>query len=270
VSNSHFDEDGLLGVFALVDPEAALGLKDLVIDVARAGDFGWSHTRHAARVAFAISALVDPTLSPLDAATFEGDYPAMAAQLYRELLPMVPELLIDVDRFRDLWANEDEHLTASEHMLDDGEATLVEHPELDLAVVTFPSALRDRVVHRFTQQRDAGLHPMAVHNRTQMTRITYVSEGRYEVQLRYETWVQLVSRRPLPRPELAPLAARLNDLESSGGEWRFDGAGGITPRLGLQGADESDLEPKQFIDELLAFLPHAVPAWDPWAPRVPS
>ena len=49
--------------------------------------------------------------------------------------------------------------------------------------------------------------------------------------------------------------------------WHFDGAGGITPRLALQGAGESDLEPKQFIDELLAFLPTAEPAWDPWAPR---
>jgi hypothetical protein len=102
-----------------------------------------------------------------------------------------------------------------------------------------------------------------------MTRIAYVADGDYEVQLRYETWVQLVSRRPLPRPELAPFAARLNELESGTGEWRFDGAGGITPALGLHGADESGLEAKQFIDELLAFLPDATPAWDPWAPREP-
>ena len=110
---------------------------------------------------------------------------------------------------------------------------------------------------------------MAVHNRTEMTRIAYVSDGHYAVQLRYETWVQLVSRRPMPRPELAPFATRLNELESGSGEWRFDGAGGITPQLALHGADASELEPKQFIDELIEFLPDADPAWDPWAPREP-
>ncbi|MEY2422306.1 MAG: hypothetical protein QOI95_2373 [Acidimicrobiaceae bacterium] len=270
VSNNHFDEDGLLGVFALIDPDAALAQKEVVVDVARAGDFGRSHTRRAARVAFAISALVDPQVSPLGPAMFEGEYPAVAARLYRELLPRVAELLTDTDRFRELWADEDAHLSESERILDEGGATIVEHPELDLAIVTVPSLLRDRIVHRFTQQRHAGLHPMAVHNRTDMTRIAYVGEGRYEVQLRYETWVQLVSRRPLPRPELAPFATRLNDLESGGGEWHFDGAAGITPRLGIRGAEESNLAPHQFIDELLAFLPGAAPAWDPWAPRAPS
>src|SRR4051812_44843862 len=47
VSNNHFDEDGLMGVWALVDPERALAHRDLVVDVARAGDFGWSKQRDA-------------------------------------------------------------------------------------------------------------------------------------------------------------------------------------------------------------------------------
>src|SRR3954470_16324592 len=43
VSNSHFDEDGLLGVYALIDPEGARRHRDRLVDVARAGDFGWSN-----------------------------------------------------------------------------------------------------------------------------------------------------------------------------------------------------------------------------------
>jgi hypothetical protein len=267
VSNSHFDEDGLLGVYALVDPQGALAHKELLVDVARAGDFGWSHTSRAAKIAFAISTLVDTNLSPLDPAVFEGEYPTMAARLYRELLPMVPELLQRPEQFHDLWADEYEHLTTSDRLLDDDEADIVEYPELDLAIVTTPPELRDRVVHRFTQRRHAGLHPMAVHNRTEMTRVAYVSEGHFEVQLRYETWVQLVSRHPMQRPELAPLAARLNELDAAEADWRFDGAGDITPRLARYGSGESALAAKQFVDELLAFLPTAAPAWDPWHPR---
>src|SRR5947207_4956647 len=101
-----------------------------------------------------------------------------------------------------------------------------------------------------------------------MTRVAYVTDHRYEVQLRYETWLQLVSRRPMPRPDLALLAKRLDELESSGGSWQFDGAGAITPALTLQGADESSIAPERFLSELCTFLPEAAPAWDPWVPRV--
>ena len=267
VSNNHFDEDGLMGVFALVDPDTARAHKDLLVDTARAGDFGWSHTRHAARISFAISTLVDPEVSPLDPSRFEGDYPQVAAGLYRELLPRVPDLLADVDRFEDLWAAEDAHLTASDAAFDDERVTIEEMPDLDLAVVRTRERLDERTMHRFTQRRSSGLHPMAVHNRTNMTRVAYLSGRRYEVQLRYETWVQLVSRTPLPRVDLAVLGNRLDELETSGGSWHFDGVAAIAPALTLQGAPDSSIEPQQFLDELYTFLPTAPAAWDPWSPR---
>ena len=34
VSNNHFDEDGLVGIYALLEPEAAASRRDLLIDVA--------------------------------------------------------------------------------------------------------------------------------------------------------------------------------------------------------------------------------------------
>ena len=267
VSNNHFDEDGLMGVFALIDPRTALSHRDLVIDVARAGDFGWSHTRHAARISFAISALVDPEVSPLDPSRFAGEYAQVAAGLYRELLPRIPELLDDVDSFEHLWAAEDAHLTASDEAVDDGRVTIKELPDLDLAVVETLEPLDEHAMHRFTQRRSSGVHPMAVQNRTTMTRVAYLSGRRYDVQLRYETWVQLVSRTPLPRVDLAVLGARLDELEASGGSWCFDGVGSISPALRLKGATESSIEPQQFLDELYAFLPTAPAAWDPWSPR---
>ena len=39
VSNNHFDQDGLVGVFALSFPEEAEARRDLLVEVARAGDF---------------------------------------------------------------------------------------------------------------------------------------------------------------------------------------------------------------------------------------
>src|SRR5262245_61496807 len=47
VSNNHFDEDGLVGIFAMLNPALAAAHRDLLIDAAQAGDFGVFKTRHA-------------------------------------------------------------------------------------------------------------------------------------------------------------------------------------------------------------------------------
>jgi hypothetical protein len=106
---------------------------------------------------------------------------------------------------------------------------------------------------------------MAVFNRTEMTRVAYIHDRNCSVELRYESVVQVVSRPILPRPDLGLFADRLNQTESSGGKWDFESIGGLTPMLRLRDADESSLTPVEFVDALLAFLPGAAPAWDPWA-----
>ena len=70
VSNNHFDEDGLVGMFALVDASLATRHRDLLVDVAQAGDFGVFARREAARIAFAIAASAEAGTSPLPARIF--------------------------------------------------------------------------------------------------------------------------------------------------------------------------------------------------------
>src|SRR5262245_29858886 len=47
VSNNHFDEDGLVGIFAMLEPAMAARHRDLLEDVAQAGDFGIFSRREA-------------------------------------------------------------------------------------------------------------------------------------------------------------------------------------------------------------------------------
>src|SRR6476646_612477 len=54
VTNNHFDQDGLVGVFTLTDSAIAQQYRSLLIDVATAGDFGVYQSRDAARITFAI------------------------------------------------------------------------------------------------------------------------------------------------------------------------------------------------------------------------
>ena len=82
VSNDHFDEDGLAGIYALIEPEAASAMRDLVVGAVHAGDFATYRNRQAARVAYTISAFVGPQQSPLDRAIFKMPYADQCTALY--------------------------------------------------------------------------------------------------------------------------------------------------------------------------------------------
>jgi hypothetical protein len=240
VTNSHFDEDGLVGVFALLDPITASRYRDLLIDVASAGDFGVFKSRDAARISFAVSSFADPDLSPLPKALFGLSYPLMAAELYVRMLELLPRLIAEPEAFRSFWQAEDEALSESEKMIEKGAITIEEVRDLDLAVVRVPEYLAEGACHRFASSKRSLCHPMAIHNATTCTRIFMIQGPHAEFQYRYEGWVQLVSRKPPARIDLALLAIELNGEESNG-KWIFDGVDEITPRLHLQGKYESSI-----------------------------
>jgi hypothetical protein len=249
VSNNHFDQDGLVSVYALTDPEDALRRRDRLVDVARAGDFGKFEDRSSAAVAFTIAQL---------GGELDTDDP------YPEMLRRLPEILDHPDRYAGYWEREDAHLRASEHAIASGAVTIDELPEVDLAVVQVPDDLPALTAHRFSRTTSQVLHHMAVHNATDRLRILYVQGNRYEFQYLYETWIQLASSRPMPRVELDGLVAQLDELESSGGKWSFSGAGDIAPTLQLLDADASSIGPDSFRSLLVDALRTGAPAWNPY------
>ncbi len=264
-SNNHFDEDGLAGLYALIEPEAANRMRGLLNDLSHAGDFATYRDRRAARIAFTISAFVDRAVSPLDTAIFDRPYPEQCASLYRALLPRLHEMATDIERFENYWRDEDRALDDSEAALRTGAVTIEEMADIDLAVVTVPEGWAAGPAHRFTQPEAAPCHPMAVHNATRCNRILTIQGRRYDVLYRYESWVQYMTHPPPARVDLGTLAERLT-TEESAGEWHFDGIAALTPRMTLQGAEQSNISPESFREKLVAYLDAAPPAWDPYDP----
>jgi hypothetical protein len=251
VSNNHFDQDGLMSVFTLVDPDGARARREQVIDVARVGDFGTYRDRTSAQIAWTIAVLGEEIWDT------EDPYPAVLAR--------VPELLDHPERFRDSWADEDAHLRASEEAIASGTVTIEEHADLDLAIVTVPEDWARRRVHRFTRSLQQSVHPTAVNNATDLFRVLVVQGQHYEMQYRYETWVQYQARRPPGRIDLTPLADELNALDSGAGSWTFDGVGEIGPMLHRVGGDgSSTITPEAFRDRVIQALATGTSAWDPY------
>jgi hypothetical protein len=248
ISNNHLDQDGLGSMYALVDPEGATARREQVIDVARAGDFATFSMRDSARIAWTIAELAG-------GATGAG---------YPELLELLPDLLDHPDRYREHWADEDDHLAATEAGLADGSITIAEQPDLDVAVVTVPAHWQARPSHRFTRIGASVVHPGAIHNATDRFTVVYQQGDRFELVYRYETWVQYTSRRPRARADLTPLAEELTADEPGEARWTFDGVGDLEPALRLTGADASAIAPQPFLERVSAFLRAAPAAWNPY------
>lgn len=265
VTNNHFDEDGLFSMYAVTEPAPALADRELLVAGSFAGDFGVVTDRDAARLCFAIEALTDPEVSPLPADVFAE--PDRVAALYTAMLDSLPALLRDFHdgwpRFGDLWALQDEHLAASRALLADGVVTLVEQPALDLAVVRIPAYLRRRTVRRYLADEAAAVHPFAINSATQRSRILRVQGAHYEFEYRYESWVQLASRRVPLRVRLDGLAARLNELDGGSG-WVAEDPAGTAPRLHRPDGTPSAIPLDTFLLELEGALTSAPVAWDPY------
>lgn len=238
VSNNHFDEDGLCGIYALVRPEEARTCRALLEDIASAGDFGTYRSREALRIAFALGAFADPERSPLGSEPFARPYPEQAALLYGELLERLPAMLSDPDAFRALWEEEDAIVSRDQQRLASGAIAIEDRPAIDLAIV--------RV------RKGPMPHAVAINNATACFRVLTLTPGRAELRYRYETWVRYVSRPTLPRVDLAPLAEQLTAREPAGVVWRFDGVQSIEPVLAAAG--ETGLPPDEIAGAVEGFL----------------
>jgi hypothetical protein len=204
---------------------------------ASAGDFGVYDHREALRVMLTIAAYGEQETSPLADEVFALPYPQQSARIYGELLGRLPELLDHPDRYRALWEEEDARIAADEARVHDGTITISEDPRIDLAVVKGPTFA----------------HEVAVNNTTRRFRVLQIAGRRYELRMRYETWVAYVSEPTMPRVDLSPLAEQLSAREDTG-SWRFDGIESIVPRLGLRGAEESSIPPEEFEASVVEFL----------------
>ncbi|MEZ5562998.1 MAG: DUF6687 family protein [Gammaproteobacteria bacterium] len=267
VTNNHFDEDGLFSVFALTEPQQALAMRELLIAASFAGDFGVVRRRDAARLCFILEALTDPASSTLPAAVFAA--PDRVVALYEAMLPLLPTIVDDLQsgspRFAALWAAQDEHLQQSEALLADGSVTIEELPDIDLAIVHVPPQLEPRPVRRYLEDEQAAVHPFAVNSATSCSRLLRVQGRHYEFEYRYESWLQIASRRVPLRVRLEGAVDALNALDAGAPAWAADEPmTGIVPRLRRSDGSPSTLGLDTVLAELRRAFNSAPIAWDPY------
>jgi len=244
VSNNHYDVDGLMSMWAVLNPEAALEQAGLLVATGECGDFDRWSGEHATKIACALYGMELGKDSPVRQQLASiRDYLERTEFLYRHTLPLVPELISNVGSFESFWHDEYERVQRDRELFTSGDASVQEVPELDLAVFTLPRRL----------------HDMALYEQTNCTRVALVIDGhRYQARYRYESWVEFKSRRVPPRVDFQPLADLLQTFEGNDGEWTADEVRRTLPHLRLRGPEgsisSSSITPGLFLRLLVQHL----------------
>lgn len=253
--NNHYDTDGVLAMLTVRSPALALAHEDLLLAAAATGDLFACPSEHAFVIDCVVTAMADPVRSPIAAELAGLADEARWERATVEMLERLPSLLKgDVEPYRDLWAAEWEDLQADRVDLDN--ATVDDLVHLDFVLWTATTGSRSTRTHRPAQCFDPGRH--ALWGRTQSDRLLVLGPGSEGTTARFligtRSFFDMVTRRAPARPDLAELAAALNQLEGCATAapcaWRHQLQEGASPELWFGRAH--DLSFAEHVGEYLA------------------
>jgi hypothetical protein len=241
VTANHFDIDGFVGVWALLNPELALAHEALLRLVATLGDFreiDWQHplADHALQLVCWLNAEEKARFyEPFGAPARRRREDEASAEKFAWFLPRFAEVLLDPGAGRAAWKPEYERVKTAAAALQPKEGgsqvsltQRTDYPDLGLVVLRTPAPVPYYALFGPTAGFDWVL--------------SLYDGQRYEMECKYTTWIDLESRPTMPRLALAPLAARLNELERSNYRWTADQLTDTGPLLRLTGRPLSKAE----------------------------
>lgn len=242
LANNHYDTDGVCALFAVREPDAALAREKELLDVAATGDLFRFPSERAYAIDLVIGGLADEQRSPLREHFATLDDRARRELVLNEAVRVLPELLDGaLEPYAELWKRELEDALADRRDLATAAKDEIVH--LDLAAWTAPHDARSSRAN--ATAFDPGRH--ALLGSTSADRVLVVgpreSGTTYRFLVNTTSWFDLVSRRPPPRPDLAALAKRLNELEGARADddlaWRAQPIASPSPELWFGGAEHA-------------------------------
>ena len=227
VTANHFDIDGFIGVWALLNPELALAHEALLRLTATLGDFreiDWQHplAAHALQLACWLNAEERAHFyEPFGAPARRRREDEASAEKFAWFLPRFTEILQNPAAGRAAWEPEYMRVRQAIAQLQGPLTRRTDYPAVSLVVVRTPAPVPYYALFGPTAGFDWVL--------------SLYDGQRYELEGKYTTWIDLESRPTLPRLLLAPLAARLNELEKGSYRWAADPLTDTGPLLRLAG-----------------------------------
>lgn len=228
VTNNHFDTDGTLSVWTVLNGERALPYRDLLIAAAEAGDFSEYSSDDGVKISISIqgSDQASPNNddgSPL-ARLIAGEEVDDDARAYDLLLPRVEHLLTNINDYESLWREGWNSVTAAIESFEQGRSRVTEYSDVKISLITLAPELFDG--SGFSPTRHAAPYTaISKFARGQLFLIAIPTSGGwfYRIDYPYYSWAETVVRPRVERRDLSSALQLLNDRESnSEGHWQPD------------------------------------------------
>ncbi len=251
ITNTHFDTDGLLSVWSMLNSKRAEPMASRMIAAAEAGDFSAFSSEEGVQVNLLIQAFCHHEKSPIHEKIEEYVGPREAAY-YKHLLPLVPDLFRKKDQYRDLWEPSFEKILQSMTLFEKGVIGGEEYENERLSVVIDEHAPARQAIDHYCQ----GDLFLVIEDKER-------SEGgyRYVLDYRYYSWADTVTRPPIKKIPMNALAEKLNTLETqTRGSWMTEGFENKGLTTALKFTDKagenlvSRLHPEDVIEALLKHI----------------
>jgi hypothetical protein len=204
VVNQHFDTDGTLSAWVLMNPELALPHSDLLIAAAEAGDFGeWPRNERGL--------WLNAALEKLGAKAQDN------ASAYEQAFAALPDLLSNILDRRDLWGHLEDALKAGRIAVNEGRITALHRSHLGVMIMSPgtpepPAPLINRMLNRCWRYLIVESTPSGQYS--------------YRYELPHYAWADTVERSKIPVPDPVVLKDGL------GAPWSKAHLSGLTSILG--------------------------------------
>ena len=217
VVNNHFDTDGVLSCWTVLNGERALAYRDLLISAAEAGDFSEHTSDDGVKVSIAIQGADQASPNNIPGSPLAG---MMAGRMfddderaYKFVLPEVERLLSDVNAYEPLWRDGWNEVAAALESFASGDSRVIENDASRISLVTLKPGLASPFA------------AISKHARGEMFLIATPASGGwlYRLDYPYYSWADTVVRPRIARRDLTSALATLNDKEGSArGHWKTD------------------------------------------------
>jgi hypothetical protein len=228
VTNNHFDTDGVLSVWTVLNGERALRLREKLIPAAEAGDFSEFRNEDAVRASIVIqgsdqAGANNDAGSPL-AAFLAGEEVDDDARAYDLVLPEVERVLTKTDNCEPLWSRGWEQVASAIESFERGASRVEEFRDAHLSLITLAPEVFSST--GFNPTRHAA--PYTAISRYARGRLfviaTPLKDGwAYRIDYPYYSWAETIVRPRIERSDFGSLTSRLNQIEQNhSGRWRLD------------------------------------------------
>ena len=225
VTNNHFDTDGVLSVWSMLNGERALELREKLISAAEAGDFCELSTTDGVRASIVIQGSDSPMISR--GRHWRGSWGqdiTDEARAYELVLPHVERVISDTNAFEELWRESWARIEAALDSFAKGESRVEEDTNARLSVVTLaPEVFGD--IGFDPNHHSAPFTAISHHARGELFLIaTPLGDGwAYRIDYPYYSWAETVVRPGIARRDFSSLVRQFNDLDqSTTGRWQID------------------------------------------------